>query len=146
MSGKEAAAVLARKWGLCDVAPADLRELAKGGLVRVTLPGHWPLYDLEGFTAIEELRQVGEARRAWWAVSINRWDAAEMLGLSTAEFDALAAGRRLQSGRFDRYRRAEVMALRQQERRPRSPGDADAGEGGRPATPLTNRSHARRMK
>jgi predicted ATPase len=63
MSGKEAAAALAQRWGLRDVAPADLRELAERGLIRATCPGRWPLYDVEGFTAVDELRRVGDARR-----------------------------------------------------------------------------------
>jgi len=112
LSSKEAAAFLARRWGLSDVAPVDLRELAERGLIRVVIPGDWPLYDLDGFTAIEELRQVGDARRAWWRASVNRWDAAEILGLSLDEFDALAARDGLWPGRFDRYRRADVLAVR----------------------------------
>src|SRR2546423_879170 len=36
---KQAALVLARETGLRDVAPADVRELAVRGLVRVVLPG-----------------------------------------------------------------------------------------------------------
>ncbi len=114
LSSKEAAAFLARKWGLSDVAPADLRELAGRGLIRVVVPGDWPLYDLDGFTAVEELRLAGDARRAWWRASVNRWDATEILGLSLDEFDALAASRGLQPGRFYRYRRADVLALRRE--------------------------------
>jgi hypothetical protein len=117
MSAKAATAALAERWGLHDVAPADLRELAALGLIRVVLPGSDPLYDVEGFTAVEELRRVGNERRAWWAASVNRWDAAELLGLSLVEFDVLAAGRGLQPGRSDRYRRAEVDALRHERSR-----------------------------
>ncbi len=111
MPGKEAAAALAQRWGLRDVAPADLREMAERGLIRVTCPGHCPLYDVEGFTAVDELRRVGDARREWWAASIDRWDAAAILGLSVEEFGALAARCGLQPGRFGRYHRAEVVAL-----------------------------------
>jgi hypothetical protein len=112
MSGKDAAAALAQRWGLHDVAPADLRELAARGLIRVVLPGEWPLYDPDDFTAVEELRRLGDERRAWWAASINRWDAAELLGLSLEAFDALAARNGLQAGRADRYLRTDVLALR----------------------------------
>jgi hypothetical protein len=112
MSGKEAAAALAQRWALRDVAPADLREMAERGLIRITCPGHCPLYDVEGFTAVDELRRAGDARRRWWAVSIDRWDAAEMLALSVEDFDALAAARDLQPGRFGRYGRSEVEAQR----------------------------------
>ncbi len=112
MSGHVAAAVLARRWGLRDVAPADLRELAQEGFLRVTSPGRWPLYDLDGFTAVDELRRVGDARREWWAASIDRWDAAAMIGIGVEEFDFLAARCSLQPGRFGRYRRTEVVALR----------------------------------
>jgi hypothetical protein len=38
MSGKAAAAALAERLGLHDVAPADLRELAERGLIRAILP------------------------------------------------------------------------------------------------------------
>jgi hypothetical protein len=112
LSSKEAAAFLARRCGLCDVAPVDLRDLAGRGLLRVAVPGDWPLYDLDGFTAVDELRRVGDARRAWWKASVNRWDAASILGLSLDEFDALVARRGLRPGRFDRYRRTDVLALR----------------------------------
>jgi hypothetical protein len=112
MGGKEAAAVLARQTRLNDVAPADLRELAECGLIRVVVPGQWPIYDLEGFTAVEELHRVGDKRRAWWATSMNRWEAAEALGLSLEEFDDLAACRKLQLGRFGRYRRSAIIRLR----------------------------------
>ena len=111
LSSKEAAAFLARKWGLCDVAPVDLRDLAGRRLIRVAVPGDWPLYDLDGFTAVEELRRVGDARRAWWKASVNRWDAAAILGLGMEEFDALAGRHELRPGRFDRYRRSDVLAL-----------------------------------
>lgn len=109
---KEAAALLARQTGLLDVAPADVRELAEGGLVHVVVPGKWPLYDLDGFWAVDELRRLGEARRAWWASSMGRWETANALGLSAEEFDALAARHGLKPGRFGRYCRAEVMRLR----------------------------------
>ena len=112
LSSKEAAAFLARKWGLCDVAPVDLRDLAGRGLIRVAVHGDWPLYELDGFMAVDELRRVGDARRAWWRASVNRWDAAEILGLSLHEFDALTARCGLRPGRFDRYRHADVLALR----------------------------------
>jgi hypothetical protein len=112
LSSKEAAAFLARKWALCDVAPVDLRDLAGRGLIRVAVPGDWPLYDLDGFTAVEELRRVGDARRAWWKASVNRWDAAAILGMSADEFEAMAAPHGLRPGRFDRYRRSSVLALR----------------------------------
>jgi hypothetical protein len=114
LSSKEAAALLAQKWGLRDVAPVDLRDLAGRGLIRVAVPGGWPLYDLDGFTAVDELRRVGDARRAWWTASVNRWDAAEILGLSLDEFDTLAACRGLRPGRFDRYCRADVLTLRRE--------------------------------
>ena len=113
MPGKAAAAALAQQWGLREVAPADLRELAERGLIRVTCPGQCPLYDVDGFTAVDELRRVADARREWLAASIDRWDAAGMLGLGVEEFDGLAAGCGLQPGRFGRYRRSEVEALRQ---------------------------------
>ncbi len=112
MPGEAAVAVLARQWGLRDVVPADLRELAQRGLIRVTCPGRWPLYDLDGFTAVDELRRVGDARREWWAASLDRWDAAAMLGMSVDELDALAARCGLQPGRFGRYRRTDVFELR----------------------------------
>src|SRR5258708_1881103 len=112
MTLKETAVALERETGLRDVAPADVRELVGRGLIRIIAPGQWPLCDLEGFTAVEELRQVGETRRAWLAASIGRWDAAEALGLCLEEFDALAARQGLQPGRFWRYRRTEVMRLR----------------------------------
>jgi hypothetical protein len=117
MSGKAAAAALAQRWGLHDVAPADLRELAERGLIRVVLPGEWPLYDPDDFTAVEELRRLGDDRRAWWKASINRWDAAELLGLSFEAFDAAAARNGLRPGRADRYRRTDVLALRHERSR-----------------------------
>lgn len=122
MSPKAAAAALAQRWRLPDVAPADLRGLAERGLIRVVLPGVWPLYDVEDFTAVEELRQVGDERRAWWAVSLNRWDAADLLGVGIDELEVAAARRGLRPGHSDRYRRADVLALRHE----LSP-DADAG-------------------
>ena len=112
MSPRAAAAALAQRWGLQDVAPADLRSLAERGLIRIVLPGVWPLYEVEGFTAVEELRRMGEERRAWWAVSVNRWDAAYLLGLSVDEFEAVVARHGLRAGRFDRYRRTDVLGLR----------------------------------
>lgn len=112
MSPKAAAAALAERWALPEVAPADLRRMAKHGLIRVVLPGVWPLYDVEDFTAAEELRQVGEERRAWWAVSVNRWDAADLLGVGIDAFEVVAALRGLRAGRSDRYRRTDVLALR----------------------------------
>jgi hypothetical protein len=118
MSGKAAAVALAQRWGLHDVAPADLRELAERGLIRAILPGDWPLYDVENFTAVEELRRIGDERRAWWAASINRWDAAVLMGVNVDEFDALAARHGLLPGRSDRYRRSEVLALRHERARP----------------------------
>jgi len=108
--GKEAAAMLARRWRLYDVAPVDLRELAERGLIRVAIPGQWPFYDLDGFTAVDVLRRIGDERRAWWAGSMDRWDAAATLGLSIEEFEVLVAIRGLQPGRFGRYDRGEVLA------------------------------------
>lgn len=113
LPGKEAAAALAQRWGLRDVAPVDLRELADRGLIRVTCPGQCPLFDVDGFTAVDELRRAVDTRREWLAGSIDRWDAAWMLGLGVEEFGGLAAGCGLQPGRFGRYRRSEVEALRQ---------------------------------
>lgn len=115
MSGKEAATVLARETGIHDVAPADVRELAERGHIRVAVHG-WPptgdLYDLGDFTAVDELRRVGEVRRAWRASSLDRFDAATALGLNVVEFDVLVARHGLRHGRFRRYRRTEVMRLR----------------------------------
>lgn len=112
LSGHEAAAMLARRWGLRDVAPADLRELAKAGLIRVACPGRWPLYDLTGFTAVDELRRIGDARRQWLAASVDRWGAAAILGMCVHEFDALVARCGLPAGPFGRYRRSDVERMR----------------------------------
>jgi hypothetical protein len=112
MDIKQAADLLAERTGLRDVAPVDVRELAEHGLVRVVLPGTWPLVDPDGFTAVEELRAVGEARRAWWAASMGRWEAAETLSLRLEDFDRLAACRGVKAGRLGRYCRTEVLRLR----------------------------------
>src|SRR5262249_50904473 len=101
LRGQEAAAVLARLAGITDVAPAALRELAERGHLRRLPGGSYPLYDradLESFSAFEELRRVGDERRAWQAQSMDRWDAIEALGISEEEFDNL----HLQRGRFGR--------------------------------------------
>ena len=114
MSAKHAAAELGRRTGLRDVAPVDVRELAKKGHLRRVAGGSAPLYDgadVERFTAVEELRRVGDARRAWRAASMDRWDAAEALGTSLGEFDAFAARRGLRPGSLGRYCRSEIVAL-----------------------------------
>ncbi len=114
MSAKHAAVDLARRTGLRDVAPVDVRELAKKGYLRRVAGGSSPLYDggdVERFTAVEELRRVGDARRAWWAASMDRWDAAEALGMSLDEFDAFAARRGLRPGHLGRYCRSEIATL-----------------------------------
>src|SRR5258708_25242514 len=114
MSAKHAAAELARRTGLRDVAPVDVRELAKKGYLRSVSGVSSPLYDgadVERFTAVEELRRVGDARRAWRAASMDRWDAAAALGMSLDEFDAFAARRGLRPGSLGRYRRSEISEL-----------------------------------
>jgi hypothetical protein len=114
MSAKHAAVELARRTGLRDVAPVDVRELAKKGYLRRVAGGSFPLYDgadVERFTAVEELRRVGDARRDWWAASMDRWDAAEALGTSLEEFDAFAARRGLRPGSLGRYCRSKIAAL-----------------------------------
>jgi len=110
---KQAAELLARWTHLRDVAPADVRMLAERGWLRVVNGGEWPLIELdEEFGAAEELRRIGEERRTWWAASMSRWDAAEALGVSPEEFDALAASAGLRPGRFGRYLRTPVISLR----------------------------------
>src|SRR3981081_3688652 len=113
MSAKHAAAELARRTGRRDVAPVDVRELARKGYLRRVAGGSSPLYDgadVERFTAVEELRCVGDARRAWWAASRARGDAAEARGMSLEEFDVFAARRGLGPGRLGRYCRSEIAA------------------------------------
>jgi hypothetical protein len=73
---------------------------------------------VENFTAVEELRRIGDERRAWWAASINRWDAAELFGVTVDEFDALAARHGLRPGHSGRYRRSEVLTLPHEWARP----------------------------
>lgn len=109
MTGREAAARLARRTGL-PVAPADVRELAARGFVRVVVPGDWPLYEIVRVTR-RRLRHVVAERIAWIADSIDRWDAADALGLSQDEFREAVARHGLRPGRFNRYRRADVARL-----------------------------------
>ena len=109
---KQAAELLARWTRLRDVAPADVRILAERGLLRVVDGGEWPLVELdEKFGAVEELRRIGEERRTWWAASMSRWDAAEALGVSLEEFEALAASAGLRPGRCRRYLRTAVISV-----------------------------------
>jgi hypothetical protein len=136
---KTAATLLGEWTRLPSVAPADVRELAERGMLRVVVPGDWPLVELDvpgmvvclpshgGWPSlgsgqrdvvrlplelVEELRRVGEARRAWLTASCAPWDAAEALGMSREEFDALAAGYDVQRGRFGRYSRSDITRLR----------------------------------
>jgi hypothetical protein len=116
---KEAAVLIAQQTGLRDVAPADVRELARRGLVRVVVPGDWPLVSLDiaarlGLTAgmADELRLIVEGRQQWWAASLNRCDAAEALELTPAAFDALASHHGVEAGRFRRYARSDIERLR----------------------------------
>jgi hypothetical protein len=117
---KEAAVLLAARTGLPDVAPVDVRELAERGLVRVIVPGRWPLLelpvDLDSYIAtglVAELRAIGEARRAWWAWSLSRWAAAEALGVTESAFVVLASRHQVRPGRFGRYRRPDIARLHQ---------------------------------
>src|SRR6266487_5458087 len=103
VTAKVAAYTLATRTGMRGVAPSDVRELAEHGYLRPRVGGRHSLFDtaeLNRFTAVEELRRVGDARRAWLAASMDRWDAAEALGLCLDEFDVVAASRGLQPGRF----------------------------------------------
>jgi hypothetical protein len=135
------AATLLGQWAhLPDVAPADVRELAERGIRSVVIPGDWPLVELDvppgmvvclpghggwpslgpgqwgaGHLPIElvaELRRVGVERRAWLEASCGGWDAAETLGVSREEFDALAARHGVQRRRFGRYSRSDITRLR----------------------------------
>jgi hypothetical protein len=134
------AATLLGQWArLPGVAPADVRELAERGILRVVVPGDWPLVELDvpgmvvclpghgGWASlgpgqwaaehlpialVAELRHVGVERRAWLDASCGRWDAAETLSVSREEFDALAARHGVQGGRFGRYSRSDIMRLR----------------------------------
>jgi hypothetical protein len=137
--GVKTAATLLGEWApLPDVAPADVRELAQRGMLRVVVPGDWPLVELDApsmvvclpghggwpslgsdqqdagrlpLELVEELRRVGEARRAWLTASCGPWDAAEALGVSREEFELLAVRHGVRPGRFGRYRRPDVARL-----------------------------------
>jgi choline dehydrogenase-like flavoprotein len=111
---KRAAVLLAKRSGLPDVAPVDVREMAERGVLRVVVPGDWLLVGLDDLRAgwIDELRRIGEERRAWRAASLDRFDAAEVLGRSWKEFPELAAQRGVQPGRFGRYARSDIDWLR----------------------------------
>ena len=111
MTGRAAAAALARLTGL-PVAPADVRELAERGLVRVVAAGDWAFYELTGAAGMDEVSQVVAERLAWLAASVDRWDAAEALGLSQAAFQEAATRHGIRPGRFGRYCRADVAGLR----------------------------------
>jgi hypothetical protein len=100
------------------VVPGDwpLVELDVPGMV-VRLPGNggWPILGPDQQDAgrlrlelVEELRRVGVERRAWLAASCGRWDAADALGVSGEEFDALAARHGVQRGRVGRYARSDI--------------------------------------
>jgi len=119
---KVAAIVLGQWAGLADVAPADVRELVRRGLLAGFADPRWPLVEvaapetrwkiLPAAALVEELRRVGDQRRAWRAASCDRWEAAEELGLSLQDFDRLAARAGVEPGRFGRYARSDVERLR----------------------------------
>jgi hypothetical protein len=114
MSCREATALLAQRTRLRDVAPADLRVIAERGFLRAKGDPRHPRFEvaeLDGFTAVEELRQVGEERRAWRAASLDRSDAADALGLTLMEFDGFATRHGLQAGAFGRFERCRVSQL-----------------------------------
>jgi hypothetical protein len=137
---KAAAVLLAQLTGLRDVAPADVREVAERGLVRVVTPGEWPMVevDVPAGTGVRlsldwpmpyligapnelaspncplavELRRIGEERRAWRAASMLGFDAAEELGVRMEDFTELAARHGVQPGRWSRYARTDIERLR----------------------------------
>jgi hypothetical protein len=127
----KAAATLLSGWArLPDVAPADVRELVERGMlpafgfrgcptVELEVPARWVRHGVSRWdvppppaAVVEELRRLGEERRAWRVASMDRYDAAEELGLSLRDFDLLAAGHGVQPGRFGRYARSDVARLR----------------------------------
>src|ERR1041385_4654834 len=112
VSVRVAASVLAERTGL-PVAPVDVRDLAELGLFTVVMPDTVMLVELDGFSAVRDLRQIVDARRSWWVSSIDRWDAAAALGMPVPEFEELAARHRLRPGRFGRYRLSDVDRLRE---------------------------------
>jgi hypothetical protein len=141
LNGKAAAALLAQRLGVADVAGADVRELANVGRIRVAVhgfPATSNLYDVDGFEDAEELRRIVAPRQAWRSASMDRWDAAEALGWSLAEFEAAVGRRGLRSGPFGRFCSTEVMALEGGTvRLDRRPAGTD------PATTSTSRSSTR---
>jgi hypothetical protein len=54
---------------------------------------------------------VGDARRHWLAASVDRWDAATILGIEVHEFENLAACCGVRPGRFGRYRRSDLVEI-----------------------------------
>ena len=105
------------------MAPADVRELVGRGLLHACGGDpRWPQVELASpetrwdtpppAAVVEELRRVGDERRAWRAASCGRCEAAEELGLSVQDFEVVAARAGVEPGRFERYARSDVERLR----------------------------------
>jgi len=109
---KEAALRLGQWFRLHDVAPADVRDLAERGLLPIAVRWGVELVPDLPPDVIDELRRVGDERRAWRTASLDCWAAADRLGVSWDEVPDLAAEHGLQPGRFGRYARSDVERLR----------------------------------
>jgi len=109
---KDAALRLGQWFRLHDVASADVRELAERGLLPIA--EHWGVELVLDIPpdVIEELRRVGDERRAWRTASLDRWAAAQQLGVSWGEVPDLATEHGVQPGRFGRYARSDIDQLR----------------------------------
>jgi len=108
---KEAALRLGQRFRLHDVAPADVRELAERGLLPIAVRWGVDLVPDLPPDIIDELRRVGDERRAWRTASLDRWAAAEQLGVTWEEVPDLAAEHDVQPGRFGRYARSDIDRL-----------------------------------
>jgi hypothetical protein len=82
----------------------------------------WPLWDCRALDAVDvdAFGPVVAERQAWIAGSVSRWDAPAYLGWRRDAFARVAKQRGLELGRLDRYAKADLDALVEDEDSPSS--------------------------
>jgi predicted Zn-dependent protease with MMP-like domain len=113
IGGHRAAERLAERTGL-DVQKPDVQALADAGLLAVAGRfKEWPLWSCPQLDAVdvEALAAVVAERQAWIADSVSTWDAPAYLGWRRGEFTRVAERQGLRPGRLNRYAKADLDAL-----------------------------------
>lgn len=115
------AGVLEEASGVEGIDRADVEVIVKGGHLReMDEYKGWPLYSVKDAKAYAaehagELAQIVAERKTWTANSLDRYQAATELGWRVGEFARIVEERDITAGRFARFARADIDALKADE-------------------------------